>query len=38
MGASVPCILTSRADTKESKFLSIALASSLSKENRSKND
>ena len=30
-GASVPCILTSRADTKETKFFSIALASFLSK-------
>jgi phosphate butyryltransferase len=38
VGASVPCILTSRADTKETKFLSIALASFLSKINRSKND
>ncbi len=30
MGASVPCILTSRSDTAESKFFSIALAALLS--------
>lgn len=33
MGADVPCILTSRADTEESKYLSIALGALLAKNN-----
>lgn len=38
VGAAVPCVLTSRADTEESKFLSIALAALLSNSRRRKND
>lgn len=38
VGASVPCVLTSRADTEESKFLSIALATLLSNSRRRKNE
>jgi len=38
VGASVPCILTSRADTQESKFFSIALAALLSKQDRREDD
>ncbi|NQV19625.1 MAG: phosphate butyryltransferase [Armatimonadetes bacterium] len=33
VGASVPCILTSRSDTEKSKFFSIALAALLSNKN-----
>ena len=38
VGASVPCILTSRADTEKSKFLSIALAALLSNKNKNEEE
>jgi len=38
VGASVPCILTSRSDTEKSKFLSIALAALLSNKNKNEEE